>query len=155
MRTDRRFSDDQIQAVRLVVAQAASVLQTAYEKIADGCIDMPRIDKAVLSLVAARPDLILREVVAELGIPNSTLTSAVDRLEKRGLLTRVISKRDRRSFGLQLTPGGTAYMALQDQAEQAFAIKILEILETDEERRGFVDTLSKVVSRLQEFANER
>jgi DNA-binding MarR family transcriptional regulator len=149
MTDEKEFPQEQVDDVRRVVAQASSVLQAAYESMASGCIDMPLGDKRVLTLVAARQDIILRDIREALGMPNSTLTSAADRLEQRGLLKRVISQRDRRSYGLELTPGGHAYIALQDKAEQEFALRILQILDTDEERRSFVDILSKVVSRLE------
>ena len=142
------FTQDQIDAVREVVVKASLVLQTAYEGIAKGCIDMTLGDKRVLNLIAAKPDLILRDIREALGMPNSTLTGAIDRLEERGLVRRVISKRDRRSYGLNLTPGGKAYMALQETAEKEFAVQILRTLDTDQERLAFVEILSKVVSRL-------
>ena len=142
------FTQDQIDAVREVVVKASLVLQAAYEGIAKGCIDMTLGDKRVLNLIAAKSDLILRDIREALGMPNSTLTGAIDRLEERGLVRRVISKRDRRSYGLNLTPGGKAYMALQETAEKEFAVQILRTLDTDQERLAFVEILSKVVSRL-------
>ena len=142
------FPSEQVDEVRAVVQEASSVLQTAYERISGGCIDMPAADKRVLKMASGRSDIILREIREVLGVPNSTLTGAVDRLEERGLLRRVVSRRDRRSYGLELTDGGRAYMALQEQAEHDFAVRVLEILETDEERQAFIDILSKVVSGL-------
>ena len=52
----------------------------------------------ILKLVAERPDTILIEIRKLLGIPHSTLTSAIDRLERRSLLRRAVSHR-RRSGG--------------------------------------------------------
>ena len=148
MTETHEFSPESIATVREVLKQASSVLQMAYEHISGGCIDMLPGDKRVLKMVAAQPDIILREIREVLGMPNSTLTSVIDRLEKRGLLRRTVTARDRRSYRLELTAGGRAYMALQDQAEQEFAVQILRILETDDERQTFVNILSKVISRL-------
>lgn len=148
MNQTEEFSQQRVDAVRQVLRQASTLLQVAYERISGGCIDMTPGDKRVLTIVAARPDIILREIRELLSMPNSTLTSVVDRLEKRGLVRRTVTARDRRSYGLELTDGGRAYMALQDQAEQDFAIQILRILETDDQREAFVNILSKVISRL-------
>lgn len=148
MEEQSRFPEEQIKAVRDVLASASSALQTAYERISGGCIHMPLSDRRILVMAAADSSIILREIREKLGIPNSTLTSAIDRLETRGLLRRVVSERDRRSFGLELTYGGRAYVALQQEAEVKFAIHVLEILGTDADRLNFIETLTKVVSKL-------
>ena len=58
------------------------------------------IDISVLSIAATNPSIIIREIAGKLGIPNSTLTSSINRLEKQAIASRVISPRDRRSFCL-------------------------------------------------------
>jgi len=40
------------------------------------------------------------------GLRRSTLTNALDRLERKGLLTRQLHPADRRTFLLELTPPG-------------------------------------------------
>lgn len=52
----------------------------------------------ILKIVQKNPDIILREISEFLKIPSSTLTSAVNRLEKRNLIKRIISERDLRSL---------------------------------------------------------
>ena len=46
------------------------------------------------------------ELLAATGQRPSTLTSVLDRLERRGLLARELNPRDRRSFTVALTDGG-------------------------------------------------
>lgn len=106
------------------------------------------LDLHILKLAAERPATILIEVRKELGIPHSTLTSAIDRLERRGLLRREISRRDRRSYALTLTREGRRVQAEHDRVDHLLAGKILEALDTEKERRQLIRLLSKISQRL-------
>jgi DNA-binding MarR family transcriptional regulator len=148
MKASDEYPQERIDAVMQVVQQAWLKLQTEYERISGGCIAMTIGDKQVLKLVASQDGIILREIREALGMPNSTLTSTIDRLEERGLVRRTISERDRRSYAIELTAGGRAYMALQDQSERDLARRILQALGTEQDQQTFIDILSRVVSQL-------
>ena len=110
--------------------------------------DIAPIDLRILRLISANQDIILREVREELEIPQSTLTSAIDRLEKKGLIERFISQRDRRSFVLKLTDEGRRVQDEHDRIDEMVIRRLLEIFETDEERQVFVQGLEKIARRL-------
>jgi len=61
---------------------------------------------SILFMVASGKCLLAAELAREYGIDASAVTRLVDRLEKRGLLTRVRSSEDRRVVRLALTPEG-------------------------------------------------
>src|SRR6202012_3266020 len=63
---------------------------------------------SILFMVASGKCLLAAELAREYGIDASAVTRLVDRLEKRGLLTRVRSNEDRRVVHLALTPEGQA-----------------------------------------------
>lgn len=107
------------------------------------------IDLHALAIVEAKPDVILKEIKDYLDVPNSTLTGIVDRLENRGLAERIISSRDRRSFGLKLTGKGRTLRAEQQRVRRSAAAKMLEALDSDEEREAFVSMMAKIGHRLQ------
>lgn len=106
------------------------------------------VEISILSIIEGKPDSILKEITQILGVPASTLTSAVDRLEKRGLLTRVISKRDRRSFGLALTEDGMLAQQKHRQNETLIWQKILGAYDTAEERGELIRLLSILAQKL-------
>jgi DNA-binding MarR family transcriptional regulator len=114
---------------------------------------MVQLDMHILKLIAERPAIILKEICDELNIPNSTLTSAINRLEKKGLLKRVISPRDRRSFGLELTPRGWEFKQEHDQVDRLITVKVLEALEDSAEAQTFIALLVKVCQQFE--GNER
>jgi DNA-binding MarR family transcriptional regulator len=61
---------------------------------------------SILFMVASGKCLLAAELAREYGIDASAVTRLVDRLEKRGLLSRVRSSEDRRVVRLALTPEG-------------------------------------------------
>ncbi len=66
---------------------------------------------SILFMVASGKCLLAAELAREYGIDASAVTRLIDRLEKRGLLTRVRSSEDRRVVRLALTPEGQALAA--------------------------------------------
>lgn len=105
---------------------------------------MSQLDLHILKMIAEQPDIILKDICNTLHIPSSTLTSAVNRLEDRGLLNRVISRRDRRSYGLQLTDKGWNIKREHDRVDRLIAEKVFEALADEQEAQKLVQLLDKV-----------
>jgi DNA-binding MarR family transcriptional regulator len=128
----------------------ASMQKTSEELWQGKLQGISTIEMSILSIVEKKPDVILKEITQILGIPASTLTSAIDRLEKRGLLARVISKRDRRSFGLALTEDGILAQQEHRQSEALLWQKILGAFDTKEERSELMRLLAILAEKLAE-----
>jgi DNA-binding MarR family transcriptional regulator len=109
---------------------------------------MAQLDLHILKLIAERPDIILKDIADELEIPSSTLTSAINRLEKKELLRRIISQRDRRSYGLEITAKGWRIKKEHDQIDRMLSEKVLDALDSPEEAQIFFALLAKVNKRL-------
>lgn len=107
--------------------------------------DLSPLDISVVNIVASNPDIIIKEIAGNLNIPNSTLTSSLNRLEKKGIANRTISSRDRRSFGLILTDKGLKVQQIHLEFERAFFERILTKLDTHEERTLLLDLIKKIV----------
>lgn len=107
--------------------------------------DLAAIDISVVNVAASNPDIIVREIAEYLKIPNSTLTSSLNRLENKGIAKRVISSRDRRSFSLELTDKGRKVQQAHLDFERAYFESILAKLNTHEERNSFLNLLDKIV----------
>lgn len=105
----------------------------------------------VICLVAEQPDIILREIGERLSLPKTTLTSLLDRLEKRGFLQRVISSRDRRSFGLALYELGWQAYREQHAFEERCCRQMLAAFTGEYERAQFLMMFQKVVRHLQQL----
>ena len=101
--------------------------------------------------MSKNPDVILGEIISSLDIPKSTLTSAIDRLEKRKYINRIISKRDRRSYGLELTEEGQLAQKEHIDLEYMAYGRILNALDTEEEKQELFKLLKKIINNIQEW----
>ena len=126
---------------KLLMSNASEKLQYPKE-----LSSLSTIDISVVNLVAENKDIIVREIAAILSVPNSTLTSSINRLEKKNLARRLISMRDRRSFSLELTEQGWEIQQLHLTFERSYFEAILEKLDTYEEREIFMDLIDKIVT---------
>lgn len=144
-----KISNEEIHCIDKVWHKLIDSMQkTNAELWKDRLEDITTIEISILSLIERRPDVILKEIVKTLGVPGSTLTSAIDRLEKRGLLKRIISSRDRRSFGLELTEEGKIAQQEHYESEGKLWKKVLGAYETSDERKELIRLLEILADNL-------
>ncbi len=93
------------------------------------------VEISLLSMVGTRKDMLLREFLEIVKIPKSTLTSIVNRLERKDYLKRVINPRDKRSFGLELTVKGERFFELYKSYQSEMGGKILSGLDKEEQQK--------------------
>ncbi len=111
--------------------------------------DMMPVDLHLMKMISEAPEIIIGEIRSALGVPASTMSSIVNRLENKGLLKRTISNRDRRSYGLKLTPKGVKIQAEHERVDLLMAGKVLETLHDPQERETLIRLLFKVVRNLE------
>jgi len=99
----------------------------------------------VLSALARGP-MTVAALVAAVGVKRSTLTNILDRLERRGLVTREINPNDRRSFVVRPTRGGERAAKKVAAAFAAVDAKLVRAT-TASEREAF----DAVLVRLEEI----
>jgi DNA-binding MarR family transcriptional regulator len=91
-------------------------------------VDIRPAQYSVLALVEANPGRSQADIGETLGIERARLVHLLDELERRGLICRVPSTRDRRSYTLFLTDGGATTFAgvkaLADRHEARAARKL-------------------------------
>jgi DNA-binding MarR family transcriptional regulator len=116
--------------------------------------DFPKIkgltslEMGVLGVLYEFPGAMLRDIAERLAVPKSTLTSVIDRLERRGYINRIISNNDRRSFELLLTEDGKSAQQQHIDSEQTGYKKIAGALDTPEEVAQLIRLLEKVAEHL-------
>jgi DNA-binding MarR family transcriptional regulator len=109
-------------------------------------LDLPAADIDVLAILADGAGRTAGALATATATRPSTLTSMLDRLTKRGYITRELDPADRRSFLISLTPAGRA---AAEHAAAAIADLEREALATvtPAERAGFhtlIDALTEV-----------
>lgn len=103
---------------------------------------------AIIRIISEKEEVIIKNILEILNIPKSTLTSMIDRLENRNIIIRVISKRDRRSYKLELTEKGRIAQGEHIKLEEELYSKIINSLDTYEEREDFLMLIRKIVSNV-------
>jgi DNA-binding MarR family transcriptional regulator len=113
------------------------------------------IDISVINIISSNPDIKIGELAEILNVPNSTLTSSLNRLEKKSIVSRTMNPHDKRSFGIQLTEKGTRIQQIHLEFERAYFESILMKLDTHEERAMLLDMLKKMVYSNQNAYSDR
>jgi len=75
-----------------------------HEVVRGGSLTLPQMH--TLEILGQHPPMRMKELAAKMGVTTGTLTVTVDRLEKRGLVTRAPNESDRRSVLVELTGPG-------------------------------------------------
>lgn len=104
---------------------------------------------SVISMVAYNKEIVLKDIINELQLPKSTLTSMIDRLEKRGFLKRVINPNDRRCYCLELTKQGMQLEKQHQESETAIFSTLLKALDTPEKRDSLIKLVTEIIENLE------
>jgi DNA-binding MarR family transcriptional regulator len=103
------------------------------------------LDKQVLFHVARQPGCGPTDVARFLGVANTTISSATDRLVKRGLIERQRPEADRRAVALYLTTAGRGRVEALAAMYGELHRRMLEPLSATE-RKQLIAMMAKIVS---------
>lgn len=104
------------------------------------------IDLKILKLLYEDSNIKIKDMINILKAPNSTMTNALNRLTKKGLLERKIDTKDLRSFELALTVIGKTSVEKHIAIENDLFKELLQDLE-DEESAEFIRLFKKIVDQ--------
>ncbi len=102
---------------------------------------------AALSLIDRNPGISQTALARAIGSDKSTLTPVLDNLVKRGLISRVRTRSDRRLYELSLTEAGRTVMRAMHECAQRHESE-LDTIVGPRERAQFVRTLRKISTAL-------
>jgi DNA-binding MarR family transcriptional regulator len=105
-------------------------------------VGVDQAEAHVLAALANGP-MTVAALVEAVGVKRSTLTNILDRLERRGLVSREINPNDRRSFVVRPTRGGERAAKRVVAAFEAVDANLRKTT-TSEERRAFEAVLARL-----------
>ncbi|WP_394829705.1 MarR family winged helix-turn-helix transcriptional regulator [Pendulispora albinea] len=114
----------------------------------DKLVGISFLDLHALSFAEEKPDHTLAEMREFLQVPQSTLTSIIDRLEKRELLMRTIHPTDKRSYRIALTERGLDVQREHHRVERMLMRKILDALPDPDDRAAFLKLFRKIARKV-------
>lgn len=147
MTRDSSIDPAQIQA--LTAAVTALVRQFKLEPgllAGSAYADLHMNDVGLLSLLAQAGDWTVRGLAHTLSAPDSTVSSALDRLEGRGLVARRRRTSDRRVMRVELTTDGAALADRLSAGQMENSRNMLARL-TPEDREHLVRLVAAVAQR--------
>jgi DNA-binding MarR family transcriptional regulator len=106
--------------------------------------DLTSVQFAALDCVAQRPGIDQASLAATIGFDRATIGGVIDRLERKGLVQRVVSAQDRRARLLTLTQEGEQLLAVCSPVVKALQADILALL-THGERKVFLALAHKAL----------
>lgn len=113
----------------------------------NACIDslngLGITDIKVMKLTYLNPKYQIKDYLSVLKVPNSTFTNIINRLVKKGLIVRNLSKDDLRSFSLELTPFGVKGINEHFDAEKKILNNLMLSFSTIE-KQEFIRLLNKI-----------
>lgn len=137
--------EEQIEKLRLLWEQilVGNQLEVCTDELKGSSI----LDVNILRLLFSSPDIIPKEIATKLNVPNSTLTNAINRLEKKELVERKLNSNDLRSLRLLLTDKGKKSILSHHDAERVLINSIFDIL-SEEEVISLISIFEKLVGNL-------
>jgi MarR family 2-MHQ and catechol resistance regulon transcriptional repressor len=100
-------------------------------------------DFAVLEVLLSKGPQKVNDIGRRVDLTSGSITTAVDRLEARGLVVRELDDADRRTRIVRLTPVGRAHIA-EVFADHAAALEAASSALTKPERKTLIDLLKKL-----------
>lgn len=99
-----------------------------------------------IEIIGHEKSLRMKELAEKLGVTTGTLTVAVDKLERKGLIERRPHETDRRSYRVVLTGAGEEHFASHHEYHVKLTEKITSAL-SPEELETFGRVLEKVMKQ--------
>jgi len=125
------------------LAQANVPIRKVFLKHIGEPLQLSTVEFTVLSLVAHNSGVTPKQLSQALAVSAPNITTLLDRLEQRELLTRVRSETDRRAQEIHLTRKGSALARKATEVSRTMELDVLRHL-TEAERGILVELLQKV-----------
>jgi DNA-binding MarR family transcriptional regulator len=119
-------------------------IQIFLEKTQAEGFDLTSVQFAALDAIAKRPGIDQASLAAAISFDRATIGGVIDRLERKGLVRRVVSAQDRRARLLHLTPDGERLLASCRPVVEALQTEILAMLSAAE-RKVFLSLAQKAL----------
>ncbi|HEX3022530.1 MAG TPA: winged helix DNA-binding protein [Lachnospiraceae bacterium] len=103
------------------------------------------LDVNILRVINEGEKVIIRDIGNALSVGPSTLSSAIKRLEKMGLIERLLCENDLRSYSVKLTMEGKKELEHHAQKEIAVMQGLLGKLDSKEEQEQLLCLLDKLL----------
>ena len=117
--------------------------QRFQQHVQEAGFDLTSVQFAAMHALRSQPGLEQAQVAARIAYDRATIGGVIDRLEQKGYISRVVSRRDRRAREVRLTPKGEAIFEAVYPLVESLQADILRGLDARE--RGEFLALARTV----------
>ena len=119
-------------------------MQTFQAQMQAAGFDLTSVQFAALDAIEKQPGIDQASLAAAISFDRATIGGVVDRLERKGVLQRVVSAQDRRARALTLTPQGAQLLSACRPVVKGLQVDILAPLSAAE-RKAFLVLANKAL----------
>lgn len=120
-----------------------------YKEDCKNISSLTMIDLSIIQCIDRNNDIIFKDICEMLSIPKSTLTSAIKRLEKKALVVRIPSLKDKRESYLELTDLGKQAQREHLLSEERVFRRFLDGLNNNDEDK-YIELFAKAIENMEE-----
>lgn len=118
-----------------------------YRKLAENNLEIKPGEGRILFVLWTKDNIPIKELVKRTGLPKTTLTSILDRLEKKKQIIREPSKKDGRETNIKLTKLNKEYHPLYEKVSKEME-EIYYKGFTDEDKKELDKFLYRILDNL-------
>lgn len=123
--------------------------KTNLPKDMDNFLKLNSLDQTIMNVIFENNNISISDLTKILNKSKSTMTSAINRLEKNQLIKRERSQKDKRVFILTLTSKGIKLQNSHHAFENELFTEILSALKDADEREIFLELLEKIIKKFE------
>ncbi|WP_165806877.1 MarR family winged helix-turn-helix transcriptional regulator [Balneicella halophila] len=112
-------------------------------------MDLTQEQMQLLGLLLEKDAFFMHEISNELMVDNSAITRLVDALEKKGFVSRKVSKQDRRLRVIAITESGKKEICKAKELTEIHKEVLIKGIESSEQEQ-FMNTLRKMKSNMEQ-----
>ena len=112
------------------------------------------LDQVIMNIIFEKNIISISHLTKILNKSKSTMTSAINRLEKQQLIKREKSKIDKRVFNVSLTHLGIKLQISHHKFEKNLYGQILSALKDSHEKEVFLNLLEKIINSFEQNMEE-
>lgn len=125
---------------------------TIYKKFMKEFKELNQLSNSEITIIhmaISNEKLVLKDIVKAIDLPKSTLTSMINRLEKKGYIKRITSEEDKRCYHLLVTDKGKEIEKQHLESEYYVYSHILKGLDSKLKREQFLSLVDEILENLE------
>lgn len=147
-KNDELDSERLVERVHCISHRLAEFMDIFEQRLSAEIKGLSMIEVAVIVMLYKNPQIIMRDLSDELHISKSSITGIIDHLEELGYLRRVMNRKDRRSYALEITEAGKLAQLQHEEYEKQACLKFIEAMKTCSISEEYLDQTESLLDFL-------